>query len=463
MRAMSKAVQAIAAGTPTPVRWLSFGDSVAAKKFDAIEAGLFRAIGFRGACGFGGAITGITIISSAGTIADSTTDPLWVTGESSAFGTGATRTYGIDGAGALCDTIKVYWLNVGGTFKIQVDGVDNTTPTVTSDNSLGVATITVTRGAHTVTVVRLTGTPKIIKISFDDTTISGLVPCYVAYGGITLAGQSAQALTNLGAFLTDLGPTVITFEMKETQTTFAADLDDLLNVFAASAPNADTVLIGSTPVASGDANQVAQNLVLRDACRSRNLTYFDGYSPFGSYAALAATGWQGDGIHVAPGADQFLGTLMLNDLNISAVFPASSIFVPVESITTDPATDQLYWGDVTTTAPVDVANAAVTFNAPITGKVRVRIVAYYNATTGAMMQWNLREGTTNIPGTARILTYAAAADSRGTGAYEVWVDGLTPGSAHTFKFGIAQMNGASHAYIGMGPMLGPILMSVTAR
>jgi hypothetical protein len=461
LRALSKAVQAVGAGTSTPLRWLSFGDSVADKKFAAVEDDLIRQLGFRGASGLGGAVRSITINANTGTITDNTTDPLWVTGETAALGTGATRTYGMSGTTALCDTIKVYWLNVGGTFKIQVDGADNTTPTVTSDNSLGVASITVARGPHTVTVVQLSGSPKIVRIAFDDTTISGLVPCYVAAGGITLAGQTTQAMTNLSAFLADLGPTVITYEMKETQSTFAADLDALLNVFASAAPNADTVLIGSTPVASGDANQVAQNLTLRDACRARGLTYFDGYSPFGSYAALTATGWQADGVHVAAGADKFLGTLMLRFLGLPDI---AAPFAPIEVSVGDGATaDTPYWAGNTTATPVDVSAAVITFTAPLTGRVCVRIVASYLIDAGAVMVWNLREGSTNIPNSSRSIAYCSTGGLQGTGTYKAWINDLTPGTTHTYKMGLAQTNGSSNAFISLGPNRGPILMSVTAR
>ena len=320
MRALAKKIAAQNVGA-AQVKWLTFGDSYAQKIWKQTSGLANRAFG-----GFAGAILignlGVTANTTVGTVTNNATDfANWVTGLTETYSAGSSRLYGIGGAGFVCDTIKVYWINAGGSFKIQVDGVDNTTPTVTSDNSLGVATIAVTRAIHTVTIVQLSGTPIIVGPGMIDSTSGGYVIINVSQGGIGLDSPTAQAWTNFQTFLTDINPDVMTFEMKEASTysggaTYAQKLVTLFGVTAAGAPNMDVIGVGSPPVVTGDADQVAQNSTLLAACQSAGYMFWDSYTIFGSYARLVALGFQGDGVHVSDAGDLYRGTLMLRDIGV---------------------------------------------------------------------------------------------------------------------------------------------------
>jgi len=85
-------------------------------------------------------------------------------------------------------------------------------------------------------------------------------------------------------------------------------------VLVAGAPNATILGIGSTPISSGDADQVIQNAQLRAACAASGALYWDGYTPVVNYATLNALGWAGDGTHPDEKANAFLAGLLLNDL-----------------------------------------------------------------------------------------------------------------------------------------------------
>jgi hypothetical protein len=165
----------------------------------------------------------------------------------------------------VADTIRVFWINNGaGTFKIQVDGVDNTTPAVTSGGGLGIATITVARGAHTVTIVGLTGNSKIVGVGYEDSTASGI---NVSQGGAGIEQPSVQAWANFGTFLAAVQPDVLTFEAKEGPTALTAGLDKLLPTVQGSASHCDVVLIQSPPQSTNNDDLIAQNEVIAAKAR----------------------------------------------------------------------------------------------------------------------------------------------------------------------------------------------------
>jgi len=100
-----------------------------------------------------------------------------------------------------------------------------------------------------------------------------------------------------------------------------ADLNAMLNAIQAGAPNADVLLIGSTPDSSSNTAQIAANQIIQSTAKTYqglglNALYWDGFTPLGSWARVNALGIGGDGTHLPWQAQQFLAGLMLRDLGI---------------------------------------------------------------------------------------------------------------------------------------------------
>lgn len=327
-----------APSTVRQVRWLSVGDSIAYFKMRFLYGPINRALGGTnvpvgcsmetGQTGTGWAIPGYTINATTGTVTDALSDyDAWFSGRTQRFATGATRTYGQTGVAATWDVAKVYYAKGAtaadaGTFKIQIDGVDEAGFTsvscVAATQDIGVATITKGSVAQrALSVVNLTGTHRIVGVQFTRSDVSGLLPAGISQGGITAVSgtSSTGAMTSMSTYVADFAPHVISIEMKENSADWAASLAVLLPLLRTAAPTALILGIGSTPVAVNDTDQVTQNAQLKAACAAAGCTYWDGYSPVVNYATLNALGWAGDGIHVDDKANAYLAGLLLDDLN----------------------------------------------------------------------------------------------------------------------------------------------------
>lgn len=109
---------------------------------------------------------------------------------------------------------------------------------------------------------------------------------------------------------------------------------------------------------------------------------------------------------------------------------------------------------------VDATNAAVTFTAPASGKVIIRVNAFgNNGGNGGQLVWGLREATTNLAGTSVSMTGTSGAITV-RGAFAVEITGLTGGTAHTYKLAQRQAGTA-----GLNAQTGnsePFLMEVWA-
>jgi hypothetical protein len=107
-------------------------------------------------------------------------------------------------------------------------------------------------------------------------------------------------------------------------------------------------------------------------------------------------------------------------------------------------------GDETTSgatlADVDATNAAVTFTAPASGNVLVRLSASASpgSTANAFQTWGLREGSSDIAGAVAesiVVRCATAGTEQYIGATKVFVlTGISAGS-HTYKWSWAQSSG----------------------
>lgn len=109
----------------------------------------------------------------------------------------------------------------------------------------------------------------------------------------------------------------------------------------------------------------------------------------------------------------------------------------------NPATLATYTTTSSTYGDVDAANLAVTFTAPASGNVLVRLtVGLVKASdTSSVVVWALRSGTTTVPGTpTQVVNASNAGGMRATSA-AMYVTGLTPGTSYTYKWAWRRQTG----------------------
>lgn len=95
-------------------------------------------------------------------------------------------------------------------------------------------------------------------------------------------------------------------------------------------------------------------------------------------------------------------------------------------------------------ADVDATNLAVTFVAPTSGSVLVRLSALCFTSAGSHF-WNLRDGSGDIVGTRAEINSIA---SRNRFTATLSKTGLTPGTSYTWKWGYANAGGTHTIYAG---------------
>ena len=105
-----------------------------------------------------------------------------------------------------------------------------------------------------------------------------------------------------------------------------------------------------------------------------------------------------------------------------------------------PASLQIYSITGTSMADVDATNLKVTFTAPASGNVLVRLNAYADETVAAETYWGLRESSSDIAGSIGRI-YRAIADE-GYFSYAMYVTGVSGGS-HTYKWSAAVSAGGT--------------------
>jgi hypothetical protein len=114
--------------------------------------------------------------------------------------------------------------------------------------------------------------------------------------------------------------------------------------------------------------------------------------------------------------------------------------------------------DVTSTsfADFDATNLAVTFTAPASGKVLVRLSSTMDNNGADNSYWALREGTTTIG--SQLMSFSSAIAVGATAA--IYVTGLTPGNSYTYKWAGKRSGGGTSTRLYNGPTWGPSTMEV---
>ena len=102
---------------------------------------------------------------------------------------------------------------------------------------------------------------------------------------------------------------------------------------------------------------------------------------------------------------------------------------------------------ISTTSPADVdaTNMVITFTAPASGKVLVRLTAYnYPPGSGYHIWYGLREGTTNI---GQVIACEGTTTSDTIASCPIYLTGLSAGS-HTYKWAAWVDSGSANLYYG---------------
>lgn len=121
-------------------------------------------------------------------------------------------------------------------------------------------------------------------------------------------------------------------------------------------------------------------------------------------------------------------------------------------------TDAAYFTDSTTLADVDATNLAVAFNAPTSGKVLVRLTAPVFADSQEVA-FGVRESTTDVVPKRQVVGIGGGPfDGVVSVVYEI--TGLTPASAHTYKFAWAAAEAQLFADVNNGR--GPATIEIIA-
>ena len=122
-------------------------------------------------------------------------------------------------------------------------------------------------------------------------------------------------------------------------------------------------------------------------------------------------------------------------------------------------------GAATTVTDIDATNAAVTFTAPATGNVLVRLSALCTISNpGGIGYWSLRDGST-LKDEAWCLGDGSGSPTQPVAARKtvgLYVAGLTPSTSYTYKWAYRVNNASWTHTIYAGPSYGRLLLEVWA-
>lgn len=116
-----------------------------------------------------------------------------------------------------------------------------------------------------------------------------------------------------------------------------------------------------------------------------------------------------------------------------------------------------------TFADIDATNLFVTFTAPSSGSVLVRLSgqAYISGGSGTEGMWNLRDAAGDISGTETEVMYTGA-EVLVRPSVSIIMSSLTPGVSYTYKWGFRRRSGTGTFYLQVGTGQGPAVMEVWA-
>lgn len=125
-----------------------------------------------------------------------------------------------------------------------------------------------------------------------------------------------------------------------------------------------------------------------------------------------------------------------------------------------PSAQTVYSITGTSLADVDATNMIVTFTAPASGNVLVRLSAWADETSGGEFYWGLREASSDLSGSVTRIMRSTVPE--GYVSIPIYLSGLSAGS-HTYKWSAAVSAGTSRIIIQDGTAVakwGPAIMDV---
>jgi hypothetical protein len=254
----------------------------------------------------------------------------WVTGDVLQLSNGGSFGFTVGGGNPFFSKITLFYIKEpgAGTMTIKVSGA--TVGTVDASDTaigLGIFEYSQTNAQSPVVMDVSGGAVRIVEFHRLDNR-KGVDAFIVSKGGIALNNMlsTATGRANFQTYVAHVNPHLFTFEMKESSTYLAAELNKLGDILDAAAPSADKLFCGSTPMSNSaaDADQRLQNTIIEGFSTDRGYAYFDKYKPFvlkddptTAWPYLNSLGWGGDGTHVATAASAYTGKLMIRDLGLS--------------------------------------------------------------------------------------------------------------------------------------------------
>lgn len=315
--------------TTTLTRTVAIGDSVGNAKPAFIIPRLKGLVG--GGIDGGGLFSSTPILTGGATAATNVTvNTYWFNGQWTNLPGGGTVEYLQGGGRPFTTQLKIaYVLEPGaGTFKIQTNSgagyVDEPSYTNVSaanaTTTAAVITIPKTLGSYSVKVVGLTGTVHVLFASWERTDYPALAHYDFTVGGLNLVNSINTPAAIVNAVFADLLPQVGFSEWKDP-VAYQSSFTTFLGTLKTASANTDWIIIGTSPVSDPptDAQQVVDNAFLKGWAASNSAFYFDGYSPFGSYATMVAMGWNGDGTHPSQTAQAYVSSLLWTQIGLDNI------------------------------------------------------------------------------------------------------------------------------------------------
>lgn len=117
--------------------------------------------------------------------------------------------------------------------------------------------------------------------------------------------------------------------------------------------------------------------------------------------------------------------------------------------------DTAYVVTSTSFADIDATNLVVTFTAPASGNVLVRLCGRAAMDVSALSYWNLRNASGDIAATSGLVTSGTTVSTQ---SWATVVTGLTPSTSYTWKWGAKVASSQLSHY--HGPNWGKLVMEI---
>lgn len=308
------------------LRVVMLGDSLAPAKLGQFVASLDRRMGGRDPNGVNtaGNVAGMGVVTRGVDLGPTATVLVtdetlkyeyWPTGQVTRIDAGGSAGWITSGANPTFTNVSVYYVKEpgAGTINLLVGGA--TVATASADAAVGLGVLTYAQAAAQASVsTTVTGAAvRVLMVHMENTANSG-VDLFITMnrGGLQLtdATSSAQGRALWQAALQQIAPDFITQEWDDSfgdggVNTAAFEL--LVGILDAACPNADKLVIGSTPRAAADAEKLAASDYLRGlvAAKGADWLFFDSYRLMGTYAEMVAIFGADDGVHPTAAAQAF--------------------------------------------------------------------------------------------------------------------------------------------------------------